>query len=103
MTLVYDFTYDGGGLHKGGTGVLMINGKKVGEGRIEKTMGVALFPGCRNGGYRQGRLLAGDQGLRSLGQRVHRHDQEGDHRAQGSQEVAGCGTYAVPDFEELKE
>jgi hypothetical protein len=26
VTLVYDFTYDGGGLHKGGTGVLSING-----------------------------------------------------------------------------
>jgi hypothetical protein len=39
VTLVYDFTYDGGGPHKGGTGVLVVNGKKVGEGRIEKTMG----------------------------------------------------------------
>ena len=39
VTLVYDFTYDGGGLHKGGTGVLSINGKKVGEGRITKTQG----------------------------------------------------------------
>ena len=39
VQLAYDFTYDGGGLHKGGTGVLSINGKKVGEGRIEKTQG----------------------------------------------------------------
>ena len=39
---VYDFDYDGGGLHKGGTGTLAVNGKKVGEGRIEKTMG-ALY------------------------------------------------------------
>jgi arylsulfatase A-like enzyme len=39
VTLVYDFTYDGGGLHKGGTGALFINGKKVGEGRIQKTQG----------------------------------------------------------------
>ena len=39
VTLVYDFTYDGGGLHKGGIGALFINGKKVGEGRIEKTQG----------------------------------------------------------------
>ena len=39
VTLVFDFTYDGGGLHKGGTGVLLVNGKKVGEGRVEKTMG----------------------------------------------------------------
>jgi hypothetical protein len=39
VTLVYDFTYDGGGINKGGTGVLLVNGKKVGEGRIKKTMG----------------------------------------------------------------
>ena len=39
VTLVYDFTYDGGGPHKGGKGTLTINGKPVGEGRIEKTMG----------------------------------------------------------------
>jgi hypothetical protein len=39
VTLVYDFTYDGGGLHKGGKGELFINGRKVGEGRIGKTQG----------------------------------------------------------------
>jgi hypothetical protein len=32
-----DFKYDGGGIGKGGTAGLFINGKKVGEGRIEKT------------------------------------------------------------------
>jgi arylsulfatase len=42
VTLVYDFDYDGGGLHKGGTGKLLINGKQVGQRRIEKTMG-ALY------------------------------------------------------------
>jgi hypothetical protein len=40
VQLVCDSTYHGGGPHKGGTGVLSINGKKVGEGRIEKTQGV---------------------------------------------------------------
>ncbi|WP_235025245.1 LamG domain-containing protein [Caballeronia terrestris] len=39
VTLVYDFKYDGGGQHKGGTGTLYVNGKKVAEGRIAKTMG----------------------------------------------------------------
>ena len=39
VTLVYDFTYDGGGPHKGGKGTLTVNGKQIGEGRIEKTMG----------------------------------------------------------------
>ena len=42
VKLVYDFTYDGGGLHKGGIGKLFVNGKQVGQGRIEKTMG-ALY------------------------------------------------------------
>jgi hypothetical protein len=32
-----DFKYDGGGVGKGGIATLFINGKKVGEGRIEKT------------------------------------------------------------------
>jgi hypothetical protein len=32
------FTYDGGGMGKGGTGTLYINDKKVGEGRIDKTV-----------------------------------------------------------------
>ena len=35
----FDFDYDGGGLHKGATGTLTVNGRKIGEGRIEKTMG----------------------------------------------------------------
>ena len=39
VTLVFDFAYDGGGLHKGATGTLSVNGKEVGKGRIEKTMG----------------------------------------------------------------
>jgi arylsulfatase len=33
----FDFAYDGGGLAKGGTGTLYVNGKKVGEGRIPRT------------------------------------------------------------------
>lgn len=35
--LVYDFKYDGGGMGKGGVGTITVNGKKVAEGRIEKT------------------------------------------------------------------
>jgi arylsulfatase len=42
VRLVYDFTYDWGGLHKGGTGALFVNGNRVGEGRVGKTMG-ALY------------------------------------------------------------
>jgi arylsulfatase A-like enzyme len=36
-TIVFDFAYDGGGPGKGGIGTLSIDGKKVGEGRIERT------------------------------------------------------------------
>jgi arylsulfatase len=39
VTLVFDFKYDGGGMSKGGTITLLANGKKVGEGRVDKTAG----------------------------------------------------------------
>jgi arylsulfatase len=35
--IAYEFSYDGGGTGKGGLGRLFINGKKVGEGRIDQT------------------------------------------------------------------
>ena len=36
-TIRYEFTYDGGGLAKGGVGTIYVNGQKVAEGRIERT------------------------------------------------------------------
>jgi len=36
-TVKMDFAYDGGGLAKGGLVTLYVNGKEVGEGRIERT------------------------------------------------------------------
>lgn len=36
-TVKFDFAYDGGGPGKGGLGILYIDGKKVGEGRIDRT------------------------------------------------------------------
>jgi arylsulfatase len=36
-TIRFEFTYDGGGLGKGGTGTLFVNGKQVAAGRIEQT------------------------------------------------------------------
>jgi len=36
-TLRFEFAYDGGGLGKGGTGTLFVNGQRVAEGRIERT------------------------------------------------------------------
>jgi arylsulfatase A-like enzyme len=35
--LVFDFKYDGGGMGKGGTGTITVDGKKVAEARFEKT------------------------------------------------------------------
>jgi arylsulfatase A-like enzyme len=41
------FAYDGGGLGKGGTMSLFVNGKKVGEGRMERTQAITLgLAGC---------------------------------------------------------
>ncbi|WP_296886440.1 arylsulfatase [Thiobacillus sp.] len=39
-TLRYEFTYDGGGIGKGGTGKILVDGKTVAEGRIERTQGM---------------------------------------------------------------
>ena len=39
-TVQLDFTYDGGGLGKGGLAKLLVNGEQVAEGRIEKTQGM---------------------------------------------------------------
>ncbi|MGD0653190.1 MAG: arylsulfatase [Thermoguttaceae bacterium] len=38
-TIRYEFAYDGGGLGKGGMGTILVNGKKVAEGRIDRTQG----------------------------------------------------------------
>jgi hypothetical protein len=37
VTLAMDFKYDGGGVAKGGIIALFANGRKIGEGRVEKT------------------------------------------------------------------
>jgi len=36
-TIRYEFAYDGPGLGKGGTGTILVNGKKVAEGKIKRT------------------------------------------------------------------
>jgi arylsulfatase len=38
VTVGYDFAYDGGKPGAGGTGTIFVNGKKVGTGRIERTI-----------------------------------------------------------------
>lgn len=40
----FEFAYDGGGYGMGGTGCLFIDGRKVAEGRIEKTHGFIFSP-----------------------------------------------------------
>jgi hypothetical protein len=39
-TIEFDFKYDGGGIGKGGTGTLSVDGKQVAQGRIEHTIRV---------------------------------------------------------------
>jgi len=41
-TIGFEFAYDGGGLGKGGTGTLFVNGKQVAQGRIERTQAMAF-------------------------------------------------------------
>lgn len=36
-TIRFEFAYDGGGLGKGGVGTILVNGKKVADGRIDRT------------------------------------------------------------------
>ena len=42
-TIRFEFAYDGGGLGKGGTGTILVNGKKVAEGRIDHTQANGLL------------------------------------------------------------
>ena len=41
-TIRYEFVYDGGGIGKGGVATILVNGKSVATGRIEKTQGMAF-------------------------------------------------------------
>lgn len=53
VNVIFDFGYDGGGLHKGATGTLSVNGKKVGQGG-------RLLLGRRDRGRWHGRFLPGN-------------------------------------------
>jgi len=39
-TILFDFKYDGGGIGKGGTGTLYVDGQQVAQGRIEHTVAI---------------------------------------------------------------
>jgi arylsulfatase len=41
-TVRMNFDYDGGGIGKGGTVTILVNGKEVGSGRIERTQGMVF-------------------------------------------------------------
>jgi arylsulfatase len=40
--IVFDFKYDGGGMGKGGTGTLSVDGQQVADGRIERTIPIRV-------------------------------------------------------------
>lgn len=42
VNLRFEFKYDGGGMGKGGTGIIYVNDKEVGRGRIDKTAPMAF-------------------------------------------------------------
>ncbi len=84
VTIRYEFAYDGGGLGKGGTGTIFVNGEKVAEGQIDRTQANHLL-GRRRRGRRPGRRDAGDGRLQGRRQQVHRQDRQGDRRSNADQ------------------
>ena len=66
-----EFTYDGGGLGKGGDVRLYVDGEQVGDGRVEGTVPCDLL-GRRDDRRRPRHRDAGERRLRPHGQRVHR-------------------------------
>ena len=65
-----EFKYDGGGLAKGGTVSLYVDGNKDGEGRVDQT--VPMMFGTENVRHRQGCRRTGVIGLRCRRQRSSR-------------------------------
>jgi hypothetical protein len=74
-TVKFEFKYDGGGVGKGGTGLLYVNGLKVAEGRIEHTAPF-VFSGGRDGRRWRRPRDAGHRGLQRRKQQIHRHDRK---------------------------
>ncbi len=74
-----EFKYDGGGVAKGGGVTLYVDGKAVGQGRIE-TDGADGLLRRRDLRRRQGNRLAGVAGLRADRQRVQRRSELGADR-----------------------
>ena len=86
-----EFAYAGGGLGKGGTATLFIDGKKVGAGNIAATAAMIFSAddGCDVG---SGHGIAGLSGLRTAGERVLGSCQGGadrDRRSGGERRPSG--------------
>ena len=79
-TIQFAFASDGGKPGAGGTGTILVNGKKVAEGRIDRTQ--VLLLGRRGGRRGRRRGHAGHRRLQGARQPVHRQDQQGDGRAE---------------------
>jgi arylsulfatase len=64
-TVMLDFAYDGGGLGKGGTATLYVDGKQAGEGRVRATapMVFSADDGC-DVGRDTGAAVSPDYGVR---------------------------------------
>jgi arylsulfatase len=61
-----DFAYDGGGIGKGGVVSLLVNGKKAGEGRLERTQPLAFSSeDCTDVGMDEGTPVTEDYQPRS--------------------------------------
>ena len=69
-----EFAYDGGGLGKGGTATLYLDGDKIGEGRVEHTHATIFAADCDGAGRQQVRR-PDRPGSEDRGQPVQRHDQ----------------------------
>ena len=85
-----EFNYDGGGLAKGGTVTLYVDGNKVGEGRVDQTepMVFSADETC-DIGFQAGSPSSTDYGRK--GQRVQRRGELGGDRSR-----QGCGESRSP-------
>ena len=84
-----EFDYDGGGLAKGGTVTLYVDGNKVGEGRVDQTEPIVF---SADETFDVGNEFGSPVDLRlwSKGQRVQRRSELGRDRSR-----QGCGEFSI--------
>ena len=75
-----EFAYDGGGLAKGGTVTLYLDGDKVGEGRVEGTVPL-IFSADETADVGQDTASPVSDDYDGEEQRLHRHGQLGADRS----------------------